>query len=290
MLLKIRILFLRLYFNSIGLLNKDRSADKLIHLFTTPRARVSRKKEHEILDRSRKTHLKFDGKEVCLYEWGQGERVAMLFHGWESNAGSLGAYVEPLVSLGYHVLAYDSLAHGKSEGKQANMIVFKEIARKIIQEKGIPEIAIGHSLGANVILLLASEEKLQIPKVVLISPFNQMKAIFLGFRSILKIPESIYSVMLDKASKRFNYNIREMEFGKVGANSPLNSVLIMHDKNDKITPFSHSANMSKRWGLAELKPIEGSGHYKILWNESALDTALNFIKEETDSNIQTLVK
>lgn len=289
MLLKFRILILRLYYNSFGLLFKERSAEKLIHLFTTPRARVSRKKELEILSQAEKSLLEFNGKKVRLYEWGTADKYALLFHGWESNAGSLGAYVTPLLEKNYKVIAYDSLAHGASEGNQANMIIFKDIAKKIIQEKGIPEIAIGHSLGANVIVLLSAEEKIKIPKVILISPFNQMKAIFLGFKDILKIPESIYSVMLDKVSVRFNYNIREMEFGKVGENSPLDTVLIMHDKGDKITPFSHSANMSKRWEIAQLIEIQGSGHYKILWDDNAITNALNFISNETDSNINSLV-
>jgi len=208
MILKVRILLLRLYFNSLGLLNKKASANWLIHLFTTPRARVSRKKELEILAKAKKSTLNFEGKEVKIYHWGEGKKYAMLFHGWESNAGSLGAFVDPLRNLGYHVLAYDSIAHGESEGQQANMVVFKNIAKKIIEKYGQPEIAIGHSLGANVIILLAAEEKLDFSKTVLISPFNQMKAIFLGFKSILKVPNSIYSVMVDKVSDRFNYNIR----------------------------------------------------------------------------------
>ena len=284
MILKIRILLLRLYFNSFALLNKDKSAEKLIQLFSTPQARVSRKKELEILQSARNEVLDFDQKKVKLYEWGEGDKYVLLFHGWESNAGSLGAYVYPLVEEGYKVIAYDSLAHGNSEGKQANMIIFKEIAKRIINEYGCPEIAIGHSLGANVIVLLSAEENLNIPKVVLISPFNQMKAIFLGFKAILKIPNSIYSIMVDKVSERFNYNIRELEFGKVGQESPLKSVLIMHDKDDKITPFSHSSNMSKRWQLAQLIEIEGSGHYKILWNQNAIDTALHFIGKKTNAN------
>lgn len=279
MLLKIRILGLRIYYNSIGLLLKDRSANELIKLFTTPRSRVIRQKETEILATATTTEISFDNHKVKLYSWGEGDKYVLLCHGWESNAGSLGAFVEPLCQKGYKLIAYDSLAHGESEGKQANMIIFKDIAKAIIQEKGMPEIAIGHSLGANVIILLAKEEKLKIPKVILISPFNQIMAVFQGFKGIVKIPNSIYSIMLDKISNRFNYNVREMEFGKVGKDSLLENILIMHDKDDKITPYKHSSSMSANWGIAQLEEINGSGHYKILWHSSTIKIALEFIEK-----------
>lgn len=263
---------------------KERSANELIHLFSTPRARVSREKEEEILNNAEQTVLHFEGKEVKLYSWGKADRYVLLCHGWESNAGSLGAYVDPLCEMGFQVIAYDSLAHGKSEGSQSSLIVFKDIAKQIIEKKGVPEIAIGHSLGANVIILLSSEENLKIPKTILISPFNQMKAIFLGFKDILKIPDSIYGVMIEKASKRFNYNVREMEFGKVGESSPLEKILVLHDIDDKITPFSHSATMAKRWTKIDLQEVKGSGHYKILWDKTALQKGLEFIKETSTNN------
>jgi len=277
MSIKIRILFLRLYYNSFGLLRRNRSADELIQLFTTPRSRVIRRKETVVLENANTDQIVYKDQKVRLYQWGSGEEYVLLCHGWESNAGSLGAFVEPLVERGYTVIAYDSLAHGESEGKQSNMIVFKEIAKAIIEEKGKPKIAIGHSMGANVIVLLAKEEALDISKVILISPFNQLRAIFLGFKDILKIPEAIYSIMLDKVSDRFNYDVREMEFGLVGHESPLSNILIMHDRNDKITPFSHSHTMAKRWKKAKLMPIEGSGHYKILWYRDTLEHSFDFI-------------
>lgn len=279
MLLKLRILLLRFYYNSFGLLRKERSAEELIKLFTTPRSRVIRQKEIEILNNSKTGHVDFQGHKVKLYEWGSGEEYILLCHGWESNAGSLGAFVEPLVEKGYKVIAYDSLAHGGSEGKQSNMMIFKEIAKSIIEKLGKPKVAIGHSLGANVIVLLAKEESLDIDQVILISPFNQLRAIFLGFKDILKIPEPIYGLMLDKVSYRFKYNVRDMEFGMVGHESPLKDILIMHDRDDKITPFSHSHTMAKRWKKARLLPLEGSGHYKILWHPDTLEHSFRFINQ-----------
>lgn len=276
-LIKLRILVYRAYFNSIGLLNKNASADQLIHLFSTPRSRVIRNKEVEILETAQSEHIVHKGEKIKLYAWGEGEKYILLCHGWESNAGSLGAYVEPLLSRGYKIISYDGPAHGASQGKKANLIAFKEIAEKIIAEIGLPHAAIGHSLGANVIIMLAYQQKIKIPKVVLISPFNQLRAIYLGFKDILKIPESIYGIMLDKSSERFNVDVRNLEFGKLGDDSELENILILHDKDDKITPFSHSATMDKRWEKAVLETIEGSGHYKILWNEQAIDRALKFI-------------
>jgi len=52
----------------------------------------------------------------------------------------------------------------------------------------------------------------------------------------------------------------------------------MHDQDDRVTPFSHSQQMAEEWSAPELIPINGSGHYKILWKEEVLQNSIDFIK------------
>ncbi|MEQ8909855.1 MAG: alpha/beta hydrolase [Vicingaceae bacterium] len=272
-----QIRLLRAYFNSVGRLIPRHSAKFLIRLFSTPRSRVIRSKEVEVIESAQSEQFEFKGEKIKLYQWGEGEKYVLLCHGWESNAGSLGAFVAPLLERGFRIISYDGPAHGGSEGKEASLITFTQVAKKIVQHYGKPEIAIGHSLGANVIMLLAYEEQIAIPKCILISPVNRIRSVFEGFKAIFKIPNAIYAKMIEIISQRTNYQLDDLLFEKIAQESPLQKVLLLHDEDDKITAVKHSKDIASVWGKATFKPIKGSGHYKILWHESTLKNAVDFL-------------
>jgi alpha-beta hydrolase superfamily lysophospholipase len=271
--------FFKFYFNTVGLLFPKHSAKLLIQIFSTPRSRVIREKEIEVLNQASKSKFSFQGKELRLHEWGEGERLAYLFHGWESNAGSLGAFVDPLLKEGYKVVACDGPAHGSSEGKEASLISFTHLAKELIKAKGKPQLAIGHSLGANVIMLLCYEEQLSIPISVLISPVNRIVSVFEGFRELIGIQDKIYTQMIKLISKRANYQLEALQFENLAAKAPFRQVLLMHDESDQITGVKHSEDIAKANRSFKYVPIQGSGHYKILWHKDTLNQFKTFLRE-----------
>lgn len=267
----------RIYFNTIGLVFKDLAARQLIKLFSTPRNRVVRKREKEVLATAKQSSIKVNNTSIAVYEWGEGTKTAILFHGWESNAGSLGAFVQPLVENNYKVVSFDAPAHGKSKGKQSNLIYFKKTAKFIIEKIGVPDLVIGHSLGANTIIMVAKEEKINFSKAVLISPFNRLMSVFDELRLMLKIPPKLFNRFIEKFGIIAGYEFKDFYFQDMGKQSPLENVLILHDVDDKITEYKHSKEMNKAWPKTSLKSISGSGHYRILWDEVAIESALEFI-------------
>lgn len=276
---KLQIKLLQYYFNSFGRLRKEKSAKQLLKLFSTPRSRVLREKEVDVLKQAHQSTFQFEGESIKTYSWGNGKKIALLCHGWESNAGSLGAFVEPLTQAGYSVIAYDGPAHGSSEGKQANLLTFKAVASEVIQRYGQPKVAIGHSLGANVVMLLSQSEQIPFKKSILISPVNKIQTVFDGFKEIFKIPESIHATMITLINQQSNFQVNQLHFSEVAKASAIQNALIMHDRDDQITSFWHSESLNEAWDNAKLVPIEGSGHYKILWHPKTLQYALEFIKK-----------
>ena len=269
----------RAYFNSIAFLNKNLAAQQLLKLFSTPRKRVVRKRETAILDEAKQSFILVDGKKVTTYEWGSGSKIAILFHGWESNAGSVGAFVEPLKNRSYKVIAFDAPAHGSSGGKRSNLLYFKKAAKQIVEQIGIPDIAIGHSLGANAIIMLAKEDHLEIPKVVLISPLNRLMNVFEDFQQLLRLPKGIFNRWIKQLEQLAGYSFDEFYFHQFGKEAPLDEVLLLHDVEDQITDFKHSKKMNEVWSQTQLKPITGSGHYRILWDEETLKSVKEFIDQ-----------
>src|SRR5690554_424897 len=153
----ISIKALQLYFNTIGRIFENKAAKQLLRLFSTPRSKVIRKKEIEILAEAKQKTITIDGHQIATYQWGNGNKSALLCHGWESNAGSLGAFVPLLLKMGYKVISYDGPAHGKSGGESANLFEFTKVAYTINKQFGPATVFIGHSLGADVVMLLSKE-------------------------------------------------------------------------------------------------------------------------------------
>ena len=274
---KLLLLFFRAYFNSLGLINLNHSARLLISIFSKPRKRVFRKKEVKVLSKAKKGQIIFENKTLELYEWGEGEKLALLIHGWESNAGSLGAFVEPLVSAGYKVIGFDAPAHGKSQGRKANLIYFKNATIEMIKKYGVPDICIGHSLGANTILLTAYETKINFDKVILISPLDRLMSVFEMYRSILRLPSRVFKAFLNKFGEQTGYKLEGFYFHTYAEESSIADAVIFHGIRDQMTLFEHAEGLSKNWTKARLEAIEKSGHYGILWNPDVIEKARLYI-------------
>lgn len=267
----------RLYFNSIGLIMPRLSAKQLMKVFSKPRARVLRAREIEVLKKANKSYLKFEKDEIKVYQWGEGEKIAMLFHGWESNAGSLGAFVEPLLNKGYKIIAFDAPAHGGSKGRYSNLVYFKKAAKEMIYHYGTPELVIGHSLGACAIIMCAYEEKIVFKKTILLAPLNRLMSVFEEYQQILKIPEKLNSRFLNQFESLTGYSFDSFYFHNYGEKTSLNKVLLFHDEADKITKYYHAEDFERNWDAVELHTITETGHYRILWDEAMVGKSMEYV-------------
>lgn len=271
------VYFLRLYYRFYGLIFPAQAAKSLIRLFSTPRKKVLRKEEIAVLQLAKKGNIEVDGITLTTYKWGDGEQLAILFHGWESNAGSLGAFIDPLIKRNYRVLAFDAPAHGTSKGKHANLLYFKKAASKILKEFGQADLVIGHSLGANSIILTAFEEQIEFKKTILISPLNRLMKVFEDMNALLQLPDPLFNRFIKLFENQSGYQFGDFYFHDFGRKSPLQNVLLLHDIGDKVTGYSHSKNLAKHWPVVELKPIKDSGHYRILWSEQSLEYVTEYL-------------
>ncbi len=268
----------RAYFNSAALLFPKASAKHLMNLFSKPRARVLRTREVEVLKKAQTSFLKFDKEEIKVYKWGEGEKMAMLFHGWESNAGSLGAFIDPLINQGYRIIAFDAPAHGGSKGKYSNLVYFKKAAKEMIQSHGVPNVAIGHSLGACAIIMCAYEGNLHFEKTILLAPLNRLMSVFEEYQQILRIPEKLYLSFLNHFEDFTGYSFRSFYFHSYGKQTRLNEVLIFHDEADKVTSFSHAKEFEQNWEAVRLETIRETGHYRVLWDQGMVEKSTDYIE------------
>lgn len=174
------------------------------------------------------------------------------------------------LSLGYDVLRFDFIAHGKSSGKSLDMTIEEEIyeARIMIQKfiKNYKKfILVGHSQGGLIASFLAHE--FQPDKLILLAPaFNLKEMIESGFFFGKKIkPNQPVHIWDMKISENYLKNALNEEYYKL--NYP--KILWIHGEKDILVPLQTALKYESS-PFVDLQVIRDSNHeftncYETLW-------------------------
>jgi uncharacterized protein len=160
-------------------------------------------------------------------------------HGIADNRGSAAGVVRRFVPRGYDVIAYDSRAHGDSDGEACTYGYFEkdDLGRVLDTIAPGPVVLIGTSLGAAVALQAAAVDS-RITAVVAAEVFSDLESIARDRAPFIFTDSLIRKALaLAEAGGRFN----------AAAVSPLRAasritvpVLVIHGAADVDTPPEHS--------------------------------------------------
>ena len=101
---------------------------------TNPQVKKLRAREEEVLNRSKRETLKFEGFDIQLYQWGSGKEKVLLVHGWEGQAGNFADLVEVLLKKDYTVYAFDGPSHGYSSRGKTSLFEFTSLVSVLIRK------------------------------------------------------------------------------------------------------------------------------------------------------------
>jgi len=250
-------------------------------LFTTPfRKRPLSDMEKEVLSKATRLNIPYQNdSKLIAYRWGKPSAPIVLFvHGWTGTASSFVMFIEPLVSRGFQVVAYDGPAHGASPGKTANLIEWTDGVMAVIQELNQVHCIIGHSLGAGAILV-ASSAGLNTNKIVMIAPFNDIISITENFATHLSIPCETIAGMRDYIAVKYNQQLVRYgdDWNNIFHSGFKVPTLILHDKHDKEIPWNNAMAIAEQWPWATLITTQGLGHRRILINVDVVNQVAEFV-------------
>lgn len=254
----------------------------LARRFITPQA-AERSKVASALKASLGVHtetLTLAGINITTYQWGDPSRepYVLLAHGWSSYALRFAEWIPMLRSMGYAVVGFDQPAHGASSGKTNHLPLFVEMIQRVGRHFGKPAVFIGHSMGASAVVFAQDEEWCP-ERFVLIAPFvaisenatRQFETAGISPKAFTSFEAYLYSV----TGRRF----AEYE-GALRLPLMKGLALIIHDRNDRETPWEKGARFAKLWPGARLFTTEGLGHNRLLDHPSVINEVMNFIKPE----------
>src|SRR5688572_24698111 len=128
--------YIRTKFRILAALSKKKAAQSAFQLFCTPQ-RLNRKKLPPIFEKAEKLYFNFRGNKIAGYRWNPGTtKKFLILHGFESSVINFDRYVKPMIKNGFEVLAFDAPAHGRSTGKQINVVLYKDFIKEIDQRYG----------------------------------------------------------------------------------------------------------------------------------------------------------
>lgn len=246
-------------------------------LFNYPINKTVRNREKRVLESANTTSVSLDDKLIKVYWWGNGDKNALLIHGWESNAGGLGGFVEPLLKRGYQILSFDGPAHGKSEGWLTNIIEFSNVIKEII-ELDQPDTIITHSFGsAALIYALHQNDHLKVKNLILVTSPNRFEDVLKGFTTLLNFDQKMEDDFMKYISKKFQKNISELEISNLIKKTSIERILLVHDIDDRVLSYKGAKKIAGNSKNVELFSVKNKGHYRILWDEDVIQTCMNFL-------------
>jgi pimeloyl-ACP methyl ester carboxylesterase len=245
---------------------------------TPPRAKDAAASALDLID-ARSSFLVHKGRHIAMWRWGSREAPAVLLaHGWGGHAAQMRAFVFPLLQAGYRVIAYDQPAHGVSDGRMTALPDFADVFGEVAAHHGGAHAVIAHSLGGAAAAVSLASGKTAYKKIVLVSPPSDLVGYSRRFARWYWMPEPVRKAMQNAIEERYGVRWEDLEVPRVAPRLSAQA-LVIHDRRDRLMPWSHGATVAQHWPGARLLSTEGLGHRRILADDSVTRAAADFIDE-----------
>lgn len=244
---------------------------------TPPEPRDAAASALDLID-GRSSFLVHKGRHISMWRWGSRDAPAVLLvHGWGGNAAQMRAFVFPLLSAGYRVIAYDQPAHGVSEGRLTGLPDFADVLGEVAWHHGDVRAVIGHSLGATAAAMAHAWKRIDVAKIILVSAPSDMVGYSRRFARWHWMPEPLRRSMQAAIEERYGLRWEELELARIAPRLSA-SALVIHDTDDRIVPWKQGAAFAQQWRGARLMTTAGLGHRRILADPAVAQAAVDFVR------------
>jgi pimeloyl-ACP methyl ester carboxylesterase len=190
--------------------------------------------------------------------------VVVYLHGIADNRSSAAGIVGRFTSRGFDVIAYDSRAHGASEGEHCTYGYFEKAdLQRVLDQSGAERaIVIGHSLGAAVGLQTAAIDS-RVRAVVAASTFSDLRTIATERAPFIFSKRSIGSAF-SRAEQDAKFRVDDVSPLAAAAAITI-PVLLVHGEADRNTSPAHSSRVFDALrGPKQLLMVPAAGHNDVL--------------------------
>ncbi len=253
-----------------------------IFFMPAKRAKIQ-EKDKKLFSEAKQSFKKINGKQTVFYEWGEGEKIALFIHGWESRASHFSKPIQSFLDNGYKVLSFDAPGHGWSKGDNTNIFEYCE-AIEYINNKGFKiDIIISHSFG-SICAGWAIKQYGNCKKFVVISGLCRFDYLIDEFSRMLSLSGNAKKSVISKVD-RMCLPLTDIWNNLSLDNNPENlisEVLVIHDKEDNKLSWSNGKSIAAAYD-SQFITTKKLGHTKILNDDGVIKNLLDFSNNVTKS-------
>lgn len=260
--------------NKARTLNAQQAIDLWLQVPRRPISAAMRR----TLDAAESGSFTFGDLELPLSSWGEpGNPFVLLVHGWGGHRGQLSAIGTALAEAGYRTTAFDAPAHGDVPGEQTNGYEIAQVIQGLVAELGQPYAVVAHSLG-TMSTTIALQEGLRTQRLVYTGPMRRLHDAMGAFLQMHDLADEVAQQVETAMLERFGPDVWEvtaLDLKLPGIGLP---TLLIHDKQDEVTPYVSSLAIKRAYPAAELLTTDGLGHRKILRDPAVIQRIVEFIQ------------
>ncbi len=151
-------------------------------------------------------------------------------------------FVEPLLSAGYRVVAYDQPAHGESDGKTTNLLEIAPSMDLIMQREGKFDAIIAHSFGTLITSYALVKRNFPPPsKLVYFGAFNRLLESLPRFQVLANLSDEIMDGLQNMIYENFGRDVLDSIINEILVTQIHIPALMFHDRSDNVTPWKTAA-------------------------------------------------
>ncbi|TAG09900.1 MAG: alpha/beta hydrolase [Sphingobacteriia bacterium] len=279
--LRIMIGYYKQKLQIVGMFSTRKAAMMAFDLFCTPFTNTTQKRVPTIFQQSDPTSFKLYDLTIRGFHWKSNlpnSKKVLIVHGFSSYAYKFEGFIAPLKELGFEVFAFDAPAHGNSDGKRINAILYKEMILEAEKLFGPFYAIIAHSFGG--ISAALAMEQMPFPehrKLVLIAPTTETGTAVNNFFKVITVKEAIIKDFEQYILEMTGQSFAHFSTARVIRTIP-SSVLWVHDQDDKICTYSDVKDLvNEGIDRTEFLVTKGLGHNKIYLDPSVRQQIVKFI-------------
>lgn len=249
----------------------------MLNLFCRPmKGKTFSKKEKLFLDKSTWVSLYLNEKKIQCYTWGQGKQKILLAHGFNSNASRWRLLVN-LLKADYQVIALDVPAHGNSDWKRVNGLLYAQVIEVVMQHFK-PQFVVGHSFAGMALAYYFSKLNfIPIEKMVLMGVPNELADITNIFFQTINASEKVQATYYKAFREKFGYEVDYFTLSKL-LKEVSYPTLIIHDENDDVASFEGAKAIHQSLKNSRFLPTKNLGH--SLQGRTVYKSILHFLEKK----------
>jgi len=261
---------LKKVFNILQKISPRLTAKIAFNFISKPKGKKIRVFEKGILEIATTSIIKFKKFNIKSYKWGNGNKKALLIHGWGGRASNFGAIIPELTKNGYRVISFDGPCHGESTKKKTSFFEMSDLV-KLFLKKDEYDLIITHSMGTVLTFTAMSSIKYKVDQmIVLTSPSKFLEFIDLAVTQFGLTTKTTKRLINKIRKTTTEYDPITLDAESIVKNIEVKNITFIHDKFDKVIPIEKTKNVSSFIKNSKLIEIEGTGHFKMLWSKKVV--------------------